>query len=117
MVYRKKYEDSYLDDELFEINEEGVATSTLLKLVRKTPKSESDFAEIERRTSSLLSQGALPASIGALAIEELVFVTRAYADIGEVARARSLWARLGTLAEDTNNRDLYYQATDALATL
>lgn len=115
MAYRKRYEDSYLDDEDEEFDGDGISDGERLAvLIKKETKTDKDTALIEKLTSRIMTGSRMPAGPGAHAKEGLLLVANTYKDIDDEEGAIRIWTHLLTLAEETGDRELYYKAIDGL---
>ncbi len=116
MVYRKKYEDSYLDNEDEDFDGDGISDGEkLATLILKKDKSEKEIALIAKITQRLFIGSRMPAGPGARAIQGLITVAQAYTSIEDEKNSTEIWTHLLDVAETTGNKDLYYTAMDGLA--
>lgn len=115
MGYRKKYEDSYLDDEEEEFD--GTDTTDgerLVRLIKKGTLSDKEREMVPRLVERLFEGVKMPGGPGQVAKEGIIAVVRTYAETGAGERATALATRLMDLATATGNGELYYAATDIL---
>ena len=116
MTYRKRYEDSYLDEEDEEFDGNGKTDGERLEiLIRKDDRTEKEDAFIKKLTERLFTGARLPPPPGTLAIEGLKGAARAYGERGDAQSALELWGRLAELGAQIGNRELYYAATEEIA--
>ena len=118
MAYRKKYEDTYLDDEIDEFDGDNKTDAekviTLIKRPALTPKDE----ELVKKLTERMFVGAkLPGPPGVGAIAGLQQVAMAYADLSAFETAAALWERIADVAGEIGNKDLYYHAMDEMSAL
>ncbi len=114
-MYRKRYEDSYLDAEEDEFG--GMTLNDadkVLFLVRKTIKGENDRMLIEKLTDRMCVQAELNGSIGIGALEGLKSLVDGYFDAQMVKEATETLARILEVAERIGDKELYYFATDKM---
>lgn len=118
MSYHKRYEDSYLDeeDEEFAGNDmtDGEKITTLLQ---RENRSQKDAALIQKLTERLFAGVTLPNPVGGGAVAGINLVAKTYASLGDPTSAVMLLERLSDTATVMGNKDLYYQAMDAIANL
>jgi hypothetical protein len=114
-MYRKRYEDSYLDAEEDEFSGMNIKDADkVLFLVRKTVKGNTDRMLIEKLTDRLCVQSMLSGSMGTDAVEGLKSLVEAYGDMQMVKESTETLARILEVAERIGDRDLYYYATDKM---
>lgn len=107
MVYRKRYEDAYLDDEDFD--EEGNEVDQVSAFI------QSGNEERAREMIRKFSMGAtMLGEPGKKARKGLVAAATAY---GDSDTAMALWAEILDAAETVGDKELYYLATDKLSGL
>ena len=117
MSYKKRYEDSYLDeeDEDFEGSSSMTDTDKLVHLILKRQPTDKEVRLIEKLTMRLVNYTKMPGEIGKSAINGLGLATEAYNAEGRLEEASRIWAMLLDVAEATGNQELYYRASDGLA--
>jgi hypothetical protein len=117
MSYKKRYEDSYLDeeDEDFEGSASMSDTDKLVHLILKKQPTDKEIRLIEKLTMRLVNGAKMPGALGESAVNGLGLATEAYNAEGRLEEASRIWAMLLDVAETTGNRDLYYRASDGLA--
>jgi hypothetical protein len=118
MTYRKRYEDSYLDDEDEEIDgDERTDAERIVALLEKPDRTPKEDARITKLLERLYVGAKLPGPPGENAIYGIEVVAGAYAALGAPDTATGLWERLGDVAGNIGRSDLYYKAMDAIAAL
>lgn len=115
MAYRKRYEDSYLDEEDEEFaGDERTDGEKLVELIQKPLLSEKEEARKKRLTERLFMGARMPSTPGALAVADIALVAEAYVTLGNNDAAVEMWSRLSEIAEANGDRDLYYRALDEM---
>ena len=118
MSYRKRYEDSYLDDEDEDFDgTDRTDAERIVALLEKSARTPQEDARITKLTERLFVGAKLPGPPGEQAVFGLGMVAKAYAGLGIPDTATALWARISDTAEAIGNRELYYRAMDELAEL
>lgn len=115
MAYRKRYEDSYLDDEE---EPEGTPAGDITRLQRLSVKEDITAAEeqmVGEIVQRIATRARMVGAIGADALSALEYVITLYEARGALDEARKLWVILLECAEATGNKELYYRAADQLA--
>ncbi len=116
MGYRKKFEDSYLDDEVDEF--EGNDTTDAeryLRLFLKEIKSGEDLDKLEKIKTRMYLQAKLPGIPGVTAKEGIIIVSRQMKEIGKNAEAIEWLTKLQDLATEIGDKELYYQSMDEMS--
>lgn len=115
MAYRKRYEDSYLDqeDEEFE-GDDRTDGQKLAELILRPSLTEKEEARKKRLTERLFMGARMPSTPGAVAVADIALVAETYLSLGNNDAAVDLWSRLSEIAEVNGDRDLYYRALDEM---
>ena len=118
MGYRKRYEDSYLDEDEKDTDELGKTDSErIAELLRKPSRTLKEEEKIKLLTDRLLNGAKMPGQVGEDASIEIVSVAKTYADLGAVDLAVTLWEQISDIAGLTGNKELYYRSMDEIANL
>lgn len=118
MVYRKGYEDSYLDEEVDEFDGSNKTDAEkIVALLERNPRTQKDEALITKLTERLFAAARMPGIPGGQALFGIELVAKAYADLGLGETASALWERVSDLAGAIGNSVLYYKAMDELESL
>ncbi len=118
MGYRKRYEDSYLDDEEEEFDgTDRTDAERIISLLQKHTLDQKQSERLKKLTERLFVGAELPGPPGALAIEGLAQVCNAYKEKGDIQTATALWFRISEVATKIGRSDLYYTALDEIANL
>ncbi len=116
MGYRKRYEDSYLDDEDEELDgDDKTDGERIVALLQKQTRTEKEEARILKLTERLFVGARLPGIPGGQAFLGLAMVADVYRDLGHTEAATKLWARILELAEAVGNQEFYYKALDEMS--
>lgn len=115
MAYRKKFEDSYLDEEPEEFDGKNLSDAQkVVLLIQKAEHTERDVAFIKKLTNRLELGAQMPGPMGTEALEGLQLIAEAYAAEEMDTEATETWARLVEVAQLVANKELYYYATDKM---
>jgi hypothetical protein len=115
MGYHKKFEDSYLDEEVDDFDGAGFSDGArLVLLIRKQNHTDREKVFLQKLTDKITTAAKIPGVSGSEAVDSLVNVAEAYYEIGQTEKALHMWARLIDIAEIIGNRDLYYKAIDRM---
>jgi hypothetical protein len=118
MGYRKRYEDSYLDEDEKDTDELGKTDSErIVVLLGKPSRTLKEEEKVKLLTQRLFNGAKMPGAVGADAVSELAAVAKTYADLGVPDEAVAIWAQIGDIAGATGNKELYYQAMDEMTNL
>lgn len=118
MGYRKKYEDSYLDEEEEEFDGSDLSDGQkLVRLIQKEERTDVQRELLVKLTNRLVEGAKLPGIPGAQAVDGIGMAVGAYVGVGSPEKAVELSTRLMAVAEAMGNRDLYYKASDMLGEL
>jgi hypothetical protein len=115
MSYRKRYEDSYLDDE--DEADDGLEKTDaerIIALLEKPSRTPLEEERIQKLTERLFTGAKLPGPPGEIAVYGLEMVAGAYKSLGATETAIAIWARLSDIAQIIGNGALYYKAMDAI---
>ena len=117
MSYKKRYEDSYLDEEDEDFEGSGTMSDTdkLVHLILKQAPTDKEVRLIEKLTMRLVGYARMPGAIGKDAVNGLGLATEAYNAENRLEEASRIWAMLLDVAEQTGDQELYYRASDGLA--
>lgn len=115
MAYRKKYEDSYLDDEDEEFEgDERSDTEKLIDLIQRPSRTPKQEEWVKKLTERLFEGAKLPKPLGEIAQQGLQLAATTYSDLGQTEKALALWARISDVATLIGDRELYYKAMDQI---
>ena len=118
MAYRKRYEDSYLDEDEKDTDElSKTDAERIVALLNKPSRTLNEEEKIKLLTNRLLGGAKMPGEVGENAISELAAVAKTYAELGAVDTAVDLWAQISDIAGLIGNKELYYQAMDQMTAL
>lgn len=118
MGYRKRYEDSYLDDEDDEFDgDDKTDGERIVALLMKPSRTEKEEARIKKLTERLFVGTHLPGIPGSQAFLGLSMAADAYRDLGHTEIATQLWARILEVSEAVGNQEYYYKALDEMSAL
>ena len=118
MGYRKRYEDSYLDDDEKDTDEIGKTDSErIIALLEKSSRNITEEERIKRLTDRLLEGAKVPGPSGVQAIGELTQIARKYTELGGVDSGMSIWLQISDIAGLVGNKELYYQAMEEITKL
>lgn len=118
MGYRKRYEDSYLDDEEEEFDgSDKTDAERIIELLQKDTLDQKQSERLRKLTERLFVGAELPGPPGALALEGLAEVCNAYKEKGDIKTATAFWFRISEVATKIRNSELYYKALDEIADL
>ncbi len=109
MGYRKRFEDSYLDEESEEFEASESDISKLLKYI-----SEGNVAESEKLLIRFYNYSVMPGEPGRRALAGLERVAVAYQDMGNMEKGAEVWTKLLELAEQKGDKHLYFRAMENL---
>lgn len=116
MGYRKRYEDSYLDDEDEDLDGgDKTDGERIVALLRKPTRTEKEEARILKLIERLFVGAHLPGIPGSQAFFGLGMAADAYRDLGETDMATKLWARILEVSEAVGNQEYYYKALDEMS--
>ena len=114
-MYRKRYEDSYLDAEEDEFGGMNLKDADkVLFLVQKQMKGDTDRMLIEKLTDRLCVQAQMPGPTGKEGREGLISLADGYLGLQMSKETTETLARLLEVAEYVGDKDLYYLATDKM---
>lgn len=115
MGYRKKFEDSYLDDESEEFDgNDTTDAERYIKILSKEVKTGEDLDRMERLKERMFLQAKLPGVPGSIAKDGIIKVSHALIEVGKRADGIDLLTKLSDLATEIGDRDLYYLALDSM---
>lgn len=118
MSYKKRYEDSYLDEEDEEFaGDERSDGEKIVSLLQKAERTQKENERIKRLTERLFMGARMPATPGALAVADIALVAETYAGLGDADTAVLMWSRLSEIAEANGDRELYYRSLDEMTNL
>ena len=116
MGYRKKFEDSYLDDEVEEFEGSDITDADrYIKILQKPELSSNDTDRLEALRERMLLQAKLPGIPGTVAKGGLITVARAYKGLGQLQNAVDLLVKVSDVATEIGDKDLYYQSMDEMS--
>jgi hypothetical protein len=117
MAYRKRYEDTYLDDAGEDENGQALSEGQrIAQVVLESDDIDARKGELDERVRKLFLTARIPAGPGREAIEGLQLVAEAYLAKGATSAARGIYADLLSLSEEIGNGELYYWALDKIET-
>ena len=118
MAYRKRYEDSYLDEDEKDTDELGKTDAErIVALLNKPSRTLKEEEKIKLLTTRLLVGAKMPGEVGENAVSELAAVAKTYAELGAVDTAVDLWSQISDIAGLIGNKELYYQAMEEMTNL
>lgn len=118
MGYRKRFEDSYLDEEDEEFDgTDRTDAERIIALLEKPVRTPQKDARTKKLTERLFVGAKLPGPPGEQAVYGLRMVAKAYADLSLVDDSAAFWARISDTAGVIGDKNLYYEAMDAMAEL
>lgn len=116
MGYRKKFEDSYLDEEPEEFDgNDTTDAERYIRLYQKNPRTGEENSKLEKLMERMFLQAKLPGIPGREAKDGLILIARKQKEIGMTADSVVLLSRLSDLASLIGDKDLYYQSMDEMS--
>lgn len=118
MGYRKRYEDSYLDEEENELEDVSKTDAErIIGLLQKESRTLPEEEKIKLLTDRLLMGARMPGDSGKSAVEELIQIAKTYGELGAPDISITLWSQISDIAGVIGNRDLYYRCMEEMEAL